>query len=623
MTMDTLFHATAALAGFALQSSLKASVLIVLVLLLQRLAGRHLSAHARHFLWIAVVASLVTPIGITAQIPHPVTWTTSQMDVGVPGTVTVPTPQVGNGSLAWPTDMREIPGQPLPGSGWISLADASAYVWLAGTLLFLAVVFFRQLRFARVVRAAMPADPALQSLLDECRRLTGCRRVVPLLCTDAIETPLVTGCLRPRLLLPSAAVEQLNARQLRHVFVHELMHVRHQDIAINWLLVVVHAAHWFNPLVWIGFRRLHLDRELARDVDALSHLAEDREQYGRTLLALSQPHYRRQRPAGALGVVDDYAQLHSRIMMIARGARSSRRQTVLAIMLLILLGVLAFSRPVFRRDSAVPDAPVMPVVAMMPSVVIPATRVAGAPAMAARPIAVLPARRTVKAGPAIDAPSTRISAVESSGEGFVAMAAGDGAAEAAVVAQQAPLPEEVAANRVPENGGTTTAATRETYGDWADVQTLARAAEEARDRGVQSITEWNQLAERCHSSGRKAVGCGEVSRLVTSGEVASFWRQCTRFIKTYNRLTVRFSRAEPSAFTDRNTVGKAIANSYRTLSEFCNTDVYRQKYPSLSPLIGAAVRGPQSGAGPFWWRPQYVAGAVTFEPPYSRLPSPR
>lgn len=45
------------------------------------------------------------------------------------------------------------------------------------------------------------------------------------------------------------------------------------------------CAHWFNPLVWLGFRFLRADRELAADEWALRHLEERRSiAYGRTLL---------------------------------------------------------------------------------------------------------------------------------------------------------------------------------------------------------------------------------------------------------------------------------------------------------------------------------------------------
>jgi beta-lactamase regulating signal transducer with metallopeptidase domain len=42
---------------------------------------------------------------------------------------------------------------------------------------------------------------------------------------------------------------------LRHVFLHELAHLKRHDIALNWLFAGAQALHWFNPLVWLAFQQ--------------------------------------------------------------------------------------------------------------------------------------------------------------------------------------------------------------------------------------------------------------------------------------------------------------------------------------------------------------------------------
>ena len=59
--------------------------------------------------------------------------------------------------------------------------------------------------------------------------------------------------------------DPLDLAQLRHVFLHELAHLKRFDIAVGLLTAVVQTVHWFNPLVWLAFRRMRDDREVACD----------------------------------------------------------------------------------------------------------------------------------------------------------------------------------------------------------------------------------------------------------------------------------------------------------------------------------------------------------------------
>ncbi len=57
------------LATFIFIASLKSTLLVGLVLLIQRVAARLLSAGARHLLWLSVIVSLVTPVGFDSALP--------------------------------------------------------------------------------------------------------------------------------------------------------------------------------------------------------------------------------------------------------------------------------------------------------------------------------------------------------------------------------------------------------------------------------------------------------------------------------------------------------------------------------------------------------------------------
>ena len=82
-------------------------------------------------------------------------------------------------------------------------------------------------------------------------------------------------------------LEQLSDQELRLVVRDELVHVQRLDVLQNWLLILLQALHWFNPLVWLALRRMRSDRELVCDAVVLRHLdpTEQRE-YGATLIKM-------------------------------------------------------------------------------------------------------------------------------------------------------------------------------------------------------------------------------------------------------------------------------------------------------------------------------------------------
>jgi hypothetical protein len=390
---------------------------------------------------------------------------------------------------------------------------------------------------------------------------------------------------------------------------------------VNWLLAVLQAMHWFNPLVWIAFRRLQLDRELARDAATLTHLARgDRSRYGETLLQLSQPARRRIHVAGALGVVDDHAQLRSRILMIAHAALPGRRQTTLAAMLLLLLGLLAFSKPAFVGNSPSLPAPASRTVSALGALVANLPAALDAPIEAAAttshltgtPAAGRAARSAARTIPALS-PASALTADPTA----VSLLAAAADPELAITMAQ--LEAATSAEPQPETATTSATPRSEIYRDWNAILALHRKAIEARDPTVNAITEWNRQAVECQiprdrrsAEDHMRAHCKPLYQVVYSGQFADFWLDCRSFIRNYNNLAIRFTRTDAAQFTDRVAVANELHATYGTLSEFCNTRVYRAKYPQLSRLAALGDFSPPATDNSFWWSPQYVGTAVPY-----------
>jgi len=261
------------------------------------------------------------------------------------------------------------PGDPLPHSPipWLPIATM---IWLTGVLVFAGRIFWASVRLGRATSRLRPvADPAVRELLDDCCRLLRVRRAPLLLEAPAFAGPALIGALHPRLLLPPCVLSGFAWRELRLIVLHELSHLKRRDVPLNYLLSVLQAAHWFNPLVWLAFARLRAERELACD-EAVLRATPWRESraYGSTILKLLDVLCRGLTvPAGAIGVIQHRALMHRRIAMIAHFDRTRPHWTASGVLLSLAVGGAALATAVITRAQDAPAAPEAPTAAVAPS----------------------------------------------------------------------------------------------------------------------------------------------------------------------------------------------------------------------------------------------------------------
>lgn len=134
-------------------------------------------------------------------------------------------------------------------------------LWVAASLFRLGQLVTSAAQLWLILHAARPlaSTPAITALLRRAPRQ-------PQLCVSAkVQRPSVAGFLRPRLLLPSDLLTDLNEVDLTQVVLHELEHLRRGDDWVNLLQQVALVLLPLHPaLFWLN-RRLALERELACD----------------------------------------------------------------------------------------------------------------------------------------------------------------------------------------------------------------------------------------------------------------------------------------------------------------------------------------------------------------------
>lgn len=332
-TLHTIFD-------WLIAASLRASLLTLVVFLLQAALRRHLTARMHHALWLPVLIVLLMPVfpqsrwsveTVFAKPPQPVQITSAPIDFS-PG--------------ALPVDHSPPLPQPEP----IDWQRIFIMAWLTGAfgiLLFGSISFIITLRRFKLSRH--PVSDELTITLAQIAREVRLRRVPRVWIASAIHSPAVTGFLRPTLLLPAQFDRYFTPAEARLVLKHELMHLKRHDLPLNAVLCVLMALHWFNPLLWLAFFKARLDREAACDAQVLQNDSADcRREYGHTLLKVETAFCPRGLSLGFVGIFQRGAALRSRIRYIATHRQPHpimKTTVILAVPLLAFFGMTTAAPP--------------------------------------------------------------------------------------------------------------------------------------------------------------------------------------------------------------------------------------------------------------------------------------
>ncbi|SFP89642.1 Signal transducer regulating beta-lactamase production, contains metallopeptidase domain [Oscillibacter sp. PC13] len=160
-------------------------------------------------------------------------------------------------------------------------------LWAIGAAGVLAYKLYACLRFRRWVLGGSRAvtEPTVLNVLHLCRAQSGIRCRAAVRVHPLIPSPLVTGLLRPVILLPGS---DLSSGDLRYLFLHELTHLKRRDLWIRTASLAGLVIHWYNPLMHLLHREILELGEQSCDEHVAALLSrEERFAYGNLLLRMA------------------------------------------------------------------------------------------------------------------------------------------------------------------------------------------------------------------------------------------------------------------------------------------------------------------------------------------------
>jgi len=302
---------------------------------------RRRSAALRH--WV-LATTLFGCVGIPAlelfvpawSIPLPVYFSSPSVDSSI-RLVSEPAPSSPRADGTVAEEQTGDGRSALPG---FTIVVAS--IWIAGVLVGVAVLIAGLWRLRTLAAASdLVSSGPWRDLADDVARRYQIRRHVRLLACPHPAMLATWGAVRPTILLPSEALRWSDER-IHAVLHHELAHVRRFDWTIALAANLLRAVYWFNPLMWIAYRRLRHEGERACD-DLVLTSGISGSEYAAHLLDVARESVQRRDPWSPAIAIAHRSMLEGRVraMLTARVNREPLSASVRATTVAVLATVTA------------------------------------------------------------------------------------------------------------------------------------------------------------------------------------------------------------------------------------------------------------------------------------------
>jgi beta-lactamase regulating signal transducer with metallopeptidase domain len=340
-----------------LTTSLYATVVGLVIILLKGILKNKLNAEWHYLMWSVLILKLLIPFGPESAVslfnamPERPQQSMTELAYQVEKQYEASLITENSVQYASPA-LQQVKVLKLIGFG----ENLLPYVWaIAAALILMWLIITYYSLHRRLRRRSFAANERILGIFAGCKAKMGIGRNISLVVQDVIGTPSLFGIIRPKILLYPGVVN-LSDKELEYVLLHELAHHQRKDVLTNYLLLVFQTVHWFNPVMWYFFKRIRQDMELATDQRVLSVLkSTEHKDYGRALLAVLESFRASKLAPKLLGMVDDKKNIKRRLQMIKTAEFfQSKRRFVLVIGLLCVgvLGGVLLTNGVTKNSSS-------------------------------------------------------------------------------------------------------------------------------------------------------------------------------------------------------------------------------------------------------------------------------
>lgn len=146
-------------------------------------------------------------------------------------------------------------------------------IWLIGCIVFCIRFVWSHIYIKRLIHVSdrLASDPWTLAFQKVCKHYKIQRNIL-LLQSDKIGSAFLTGVIKPVILIPTAWINQLTAKEAECILAHEVSHALNKDHWVNLMMNLIEIVYFYNPAVHILLSHLKLERELLADASASNYI---------------------------------------------------------------------------------------------------------------------------------------------------------------------------------------------------------------------------------------------------------------------------------------------------------------------------------------------------------------
>ena len=339
-----------------LSLSVSGALLLLLILGLRSLYKNRFSKRWQYYIWIIVALRFLLPFTPDTTIVGSLfeKFDTAAITNEIPTSPNVPVP-VGTGNdkaePIWANQEITVSATRESFNKYVCLF----FIWSALAL----VLFVRKVTvyqgFIQYIKAGNKevSDIKILNLLSDCEEKLNIKTRVELSCNPLIDSPMLIGFFRPRIILP---IGELEDKELFYIFVHEMIHYKQRDMFYKWLIQIVVCVHWFNPFIYLLEKEVNKSCELSCDEKVISVLDDTaRREYGDTLISFLKSNNLYKSSLASVTLTEGAEQLKERLGAIMKFRKKSKAIIAITAIFTVAVCVCFFVTGAYAAPSVVND----------------------------------------------------------------------------------------------------------------------------------------------------------------------------------------------------------------------------------------------------------------------------
>ncbi|MFJ7980597.1 BlaR1 family beta-lactam sensor/signal transducer [Lysinibacillus xylanilyticus] len=334
---------------------LVSSFSVTVILLIRKWFGRQLTAKWHYHLWIFFFIALTLPFIPTRLYNFGFLFSREYM---YQTTAVSPNTEINGTNMMQGLHLIQDFSVSVNQTDLTLLNMGVMGLWILGLLLFTFTMVRGWITLRKIKNYSSTfSNQEVLALFEECKKRLQIKKSIKIVISKRVQSPMIFGLFQTYIVLPSQHENWINLKHYEHIFLHELNHYKNKDLLTNYLMLFYQSIYWFNPLVWLAFREMRLDREIACDISVL-HLLDDNSfsEYGNTIINFVDLSKRSSKLPLVTQINGTKSQIKKRIEQIAAykpGAKKSIRKSVFIYVLASI--ILTVQLPVISAFSTEND----------------------------------------------------------------------------------------------------------------------------------------------------------------------------------------------------------------------------------------------------------------------------